>query len=85
VLVVGELKKSDQKNKSLWLQVGNAVRNPLPRPDSDFSDEESGFNDAEDDEADVIDDLPPIADIISKIEDEESERVDTASEHSPSA
>ncbi|KAH8746090.1 serine/threonine-protein kinase Sgk2 [Diaporthe sp. PMI_573] len=27
VLVVGELKKSDQKNKALWLQVGSAVRN----------------------------------------------------------
>lgn len=27
VLVVGELKKSDQKNKNLWLQVGSAVRN----------------------------------------------------------
>ncbi|KAA6410556.1 MAG: serine threonine- kinase Sgk2 [Lasallia pustulata] len=27
VLVIGELKKSDQKNKSLWLQVGSAVRN----------------------------------------------------------
>ncbi|KAL7893021.1 serine/threonine-protein kinase Sgk2 [Trichoderma sp. SZMC 28014] len=27
VLVVGELKQSDQKNKSLWLQVGSAVRN----------------------------------------------------------
>lgn len=27
VLVVGELKKADQKNKGLWLQVGSAVRN----------------------------------------------------------
>ncbi|SLM34963.1 serine threonine-protein kinase sgk2 [Lasallia pustulata] len=27
VLVIGELKKSDQKNKSPWLQVGSAVRN----------------------------------------------------------
>ncbi|KAM3509002.1 hypothetical protein MY11210_006497 [Beauveria gryllotalpidicola] len=27
VLVVGELKKSDQKNKALWLQIGSAVRN----------------------------------------------------------
>ncbi|KHO00536.1 serine/threonine-protein kinase Sgk2 [Metarhizium album ARSEF 1941] len=27
VLVVGELKQSHQKNKSLWLQVGSAVRN----------------------------------------------------------
>lgn len=27
VLVIGELKQSDQKNKSLWLQVGSAVRN----------------------------------------------------------
>ncbi|EFY84958.1 serine/threonine-protein kinase Sgk2 [Metarhizium acridum CQMa 102] len=27
VVVVGELKQSDQKNKSLWLQLGSAVRN----------------------------------------------------------
>ncbi|KJZ69252.1 hypothetical protein HIM_11355 [Hirsutella minnesotensis 3608] len=27
VLVVGELKKSDQKNKAPWLQIGSAVRN----------------------------------------------------------
>jgi hypothetical protein len=30
VLVVGELKKSGQKNEGLWLQVGSAVRNVFP-------------------------------------------------------